>query len=672
MSTPSNDTASRSGEQQDVSYSNTQTAVCFGPAIMGKQRRDLEEQWKSLLGPSSVNSSIICNSHHHPFIGISVDAFKCLSISSLHIAMHKMKQLQKLQQQQTIILHPAKTALLKSVTSIQQHRMKLLFSNPTRNKCAGLVNSSQRCFVNAILQALASLTSFRMHLQQSVWLLLLQQQESSLFVDSLLELLWQLHHGSATVLDGATILTHVASHYKQFRSSHHQQQQDAEEFMIALLDLVTKEINEKTFLLTTNNSTLQQHQQHQCDALSEVVRDSSVSFLSLSQQFMELSTTIVEKEEFIVESKTDFYHKSFVVEEEEKKSHDDDYHHEFTTTTLHNKNVNFIEEKERKSFYEEDYFPATTTIPNIVPNNPSLLFTRSSPFAGWLGSFLQCDTCYHARPVQNAPFLDLPIIPTSIVNLHNKRLCRNNRPSSSTCSPSSPFPKCSLEDALLNFTSMERVSCVSCRSCAIQQAKEIVSEEVLMLQQAISSIQKKKAKQNADTESLQTELDYFQGTLNCLNQMDPDVEEEEEDKNNTDNKSPFQIAANSLIAKQLKSNKREAFKRMLITRLPSVLCLHVQRRYYKASQNCMDKAMQLVDFPEILDVAPFTFFPESKILYRLMSVVEHIGNANFGHYVTYRRYKEEKWYRISDEHVQLVEWRDVKRCQAYLLFYEAQ
>ncbi len=28
-------------------------------------------------------------------------------------------------------------------------------------------------------------------------------------------------------------------------------------------------------------------------------------------------------------------------------------------------------------------------------------------------------------------------------------------------------------------------------------------------------------------------------------------------------------------------------------------------------------------------------------------------------------------YRISDESAQLVEWSDVKRCQAYLLFYEA-
>jgi hypothetical protein len=394
-------------------------------------------------------------------------------------------------------------------------------------------------------------------------------------------------------------------------------------------------------------------------------------------------------------------------DEEEKKSHDDDdYHQRYPLIGSASKS----KRRDYSTHESEKVIPVN----NIGGNNhvllsatiqnqneqllePSLAYrskmistlipTASSPFSGWLGSFLQCCTCHHVRPVQNAPFIDLPVIPTSITKLYNSRRWKH---ASTAASPSSPLPKCYLEETLYNFTSTERVTNVSCRCCAIEQAKNFVLDEILMLQEAIAAIRNKKHS-STSTDPLQADLKSLQETLKCLNLMHPDDEDaEDNNKQILVEDSPLQLAQ-SLLSKQVSTIKRDAFKHLLITRLPPVLCLHVQRRYYKASENCMAKAMQIVDFSEVLDVSPFTASKDkNKILYRLMSVVEHIGNANFGHYVTFRRFSSlqtgvaqeiaaattaatsvERWYRISDESVQVVEWSEVKQCQAYLLFYEA-
>ncbi|KAF9125183.1 hypothetical protein BG015_004940 [Linnemannia schmuckeri] len=76
---------------------------------------------------------------------------------------------------------------------------------------------------------------------------------------------------------------------------------------------------------------------------------------------------------------------------------------------------------------------------------------------------------------------------------------------------------------------------------------------------------------------------------------------------------------------------------------------------------------------------------EERVLYRLWSVVVHLGSHNSGHFVTYRRIpcsngdqssreasNEDKWWRISDEDVQIVEWTLVKNAEAYMLYYEKE
>ncbi|KAF9286879.1 hypothetical protein BGZ88_008845 [Linnemannia elongata] len=74
-----------------------------------------------------------------------------------------------------------------------------------------------------------------------------------------------------------------------------------------------------------------------------------------------------------------------------------------------------------------------------------------------------------------------------------------------------------------------------------------------------------------------------------------------------------------------------------------------------------------------------------RVVYRLCSVVVHLGSHNSGHFVTYRRIpssnsdqptreasNEGKWWRISDEDVQIVEWTLVKNAEAYMLYYEKE
>jgi hypothetical protein len=122
-----------------------------------------------------------------------------------------------------------------------------------------------------------------------------------------------------------------------------------------------------------------------------------------------------------------------------------------------------------------------------------------------------------------------------------------------------------------------------------------------------------------------------------------------------------------------------------------------QRRYYDPATGQMSKTNQHVDFPEVLDLSPYCAYGGGKEgmpswagrgsgsgisggeiskgkLYRLMSVIEHRGNAFAGHYQTYRRVRSGdagRWVLISDQNITPIRWRDVRSSQAYMLFYES-
>lgn len=113
-------------------------------------------------------------------------------------------------------------------------------------------------------------------------------------------------------------------------------------------------------------------------------------------------------------------------------------------------------------------------------------------------------------------------------------------------------------------------------------------------------------------------------------------------------------------------------KRLAVTRPPSILAVHLQRRCSGPASRT-DKTSCHVRFPEVLDPSVACASNAVPGKYVLACVLEHMGGgADNGHYVAYRRTLDEKgWVFISDDRVVPVDFSAVGRSQAYMLFYES-
>ena len=316
------------------------------------------------------------------------------------------------------------------------------------------------------------------------------------------------------------------------------------------------------------------------------------------------------------------------------------------------------------------------------------------PLCAWIGSVLQCRRCKHVRPIQNTPFFNIPVVPTAVSNLLSPRPRTISRPGKppQKYSPGSAHPPCTLEDCLEEFTAVERVQDVDCRFCTLRREKTDLEEEVSMLGNAIDGLvaraRRKQVKRQEDLNDLHCDLLRARAKLVAVNLTSPDDDEPLEKV----------LYANDLEMAYAEEQKVQVercdfFKCLLLTRLPSVLAIHVQRRYYDPMTNRMSKTIQHVAFPEFLDVAPYCAYaggmtPETQwagtlpkressctrrpIHYRLLSVIEHRGGAFDGHYVCYRRDSPSgRWLFISDDTVKVIDLVNVRCCQAYMIFYEA-
>lgn len=297
-----------------------------------------------------------------------------------------------------------------------------------------------------------------------------------------------------------------------------------------------------------------------------------------------------------------------------------------------------------------------------------------SPFSGWIGTTIVCCACNHIRPIQNTPFLELPVVPSSISHYyqHLSSIDKINHRSPSFCS---------LDQCLMEFASVERVKDVECWACPIQKEINQVQDEIVILKGAISNMSARNQKETKpeNIHMLHKELQQIVSRRQILESIDPDGEHLNDLCKNDD---LDEIKTNVIkIAKPFRGYARISTR---ITRLPSILCLHVKRLYFDPVRNVMAKTIQHVSFPEILDLGKICSTRSSKpINYRIMSVIEHRGNAYSGHYVTYRRITDYRnslrhtttqlktWALISDEKVSFLSWHEVSRCQAYMLFYEA-
>ncbi|XP_049876008.1 ubiquitin carboxyl-terminal hydrolase 16 [Pectinophora gossypiella] len=198
------------------------------------------------------------------------------------------------------------------------------------------------------------------------------------------------------------------------------------------------------------------------------------------------------------------------------------------------------------------------------------------------------------------------------------------------------------------------------------------------------------------------------------------------------NKVGCETCTERINGKDGKTVYTNATKRFLVSSPPAILILHLKR--FQIGPRCMFRKMSKhVDFPTVLDLAPFCAMDKLKklpnvargqneLLYSLYGVVEHSGGMHGGHYVAYVKVRPGvaaadprwwflpksanaspatpahepdhddesdlsgyesgegpaptpsvppgKWYYVSDSMVSEVSEEKVLRAQAYLLFYE--
>ncbi|XP_072933095.1 ubiquitin carboxyl-terminal hydrolase 8 isoform X4 [Epargyreus clarus] len=120
--------------------------------------------------------------------------------------------------------------------------------------------------------------------------------------------------------------------------------------------------------------------------------------------------------------------------------------------------------------------------------------------------------------------------------------------------------------------------------------------------------------------------------------------------------------------------KRDAVKKLDISRLPPVLVIHFKRFYVDPKEymcNAYRKKQTYIDFPlEDLDMRQFSLHCTGNPIYNLYAVSNHYGSMEGGHYTAYcKSIMYGKWYKYDDHVVTEISASEVKSSAAYILFY---
>ncbi|KAI5925615.1 ubiquitin carboxyl-terminal hydrolase [Camillea tinctor] len=129
------------------------------------------------------------------------------------------------------------------------------------------------------------------------------------------------------------------------------------------------------------------------------------------------------------------------------------------------------------------------------------------------------------------------------------------------------------------------------------------------------------------------------------------------------------------------NSSQQARRDHSIKLLPNVLSIQLKRFEFKQGnrERAASKIGTKVQFPMQLNMLPYT--TRGRVIaerdsqelgrsctYDLLSVVEHVGEIDTGHYVSYCRVGDQ-WFSFNDHRVELAKKSDVLNSQAYLLFY---
>lgn len=136
------------------------------------------------------------------------------------------------------------------------------------------------------------------------------------------------------------------------------------------------------------------------------------------------------------------------------------------------------------------------------------------------------------------------------------------------------------------------------------------------------------------------------------------------------------ISTAGAAAKYPKMVIRSASRKQSVYQQPSVLILHIKR--FHIDMTTSTKLQHVIQFPLDMDLKNHMSTEYLKALssgqslsstrYELYGLVEHLGQLNSGHYVAYVQ-KPNGWYRCSDSVVTQVPVDQVLRAEPYMLFY---
>ena len=114
------------------------------------------------------------------------------------------------------------------------------------------------------------------------------------------------------------------------------------------------------------------------------------------------------------------------------------------------------------------------------------------------------------------------------------------------------------------------------------------------------------------------------------------------------------------------NEKEDAKKRIMFWNLPEILVITLKR-----FNNNANKDQRFVDF-EInnLDLSEFAVgYDKEKYVYDLYGVCNHSGGTLGGHYTSYVKNNNGKWYHFNDTNVNEIKESDIKSPKAYCFFY---
>lgn len=139
--------------------------------------------------------------------------------------------------------------------------------------------------------------------------------------------------------------------------------------------------------------------------------------------------------------------------------------------------------------------------------------------------------------------------------------------------------------------------------------------------------------------------------------------------------------------------KSRKVKQSYLSRPPALLCIHINRSVFDPRTYMVRKNNAKIDFPLELDLKDFVASVDdinsdarlqfrkqdedgkkidrgNLLKYNLKSVISHFGTHNYGHYIAFRKHKG-NWWHLSDEIVRLSSEEEVLGSQGtFMLFYE--